>query len=383
MEYRYITEPAALDAILPELNSASELFIDTEFESTREHTRLCLLQVGTGKQIFLVDAIKLSNLKPLADAFRKATWVLHAGTQDVPLILRALGLTELPRIFDTQIGYALVTAEANVSLAYLSYLLIGSREAKAHQADDWTRRPLSPEQLTYAAKDVAGLPSLVEALKARAEALSPARFELIFQASREVLEPGPSRRQPLELESFRNAWQLGVAEQAGLRFLIEWFNHLPRDDQLDAPEPKVLFSLASRMPTNKDVLMQLKGVPRGFGQRHHKRILDGLAEAARSAASSSFVPIDPPPYATFEQFRIEAWLLGLRATISEKVGVAPDFVLPSRLLGDLKAALLGLSPAQRQAPTAALSLYEALPGFRKALLGHELKAFCERLPPPL
>jgi ribonuclease D len=382
-EYRYITEPAALEELAPELDGASELFLDTEFESTREHTRLCLLQIGTGQRIFLVDAIKLANLKPLAPAFRSATWVLHAGTLDVPLIQRALGLTDLPRLFDTQVGYSLVSAEANVSLAYLTYVLSGGREAKAHQADDWTRRPLSPEQLTYAAKDVAGLPRLLSELKKLADALNPERFALMFEASREALEPGSSRRAPLELSSFRNAWQLGAAEQAGLRFLIEWFNRLPRDDQRDAPEPKVLFSLASRMPTTKDVLLQLKGVPRGFAQRHHKRILDGLADAARSVSSAHFVPIEPPPYATFQQFRVEAWLLQLRATISEELTVAPEFVLPSRVLRELEAAWLEVPSGKRQEIRPSDVLLAELSGFRKALFGPKLAGFCDRVPPPL
>jgi ribonuclease D len=379
--YHYIEDPKGLEDALAQLSGATHLYLDTEFESTREHIRLCLLQVGTPRGIFLIDAIKLPNLRILADVFANATWVVHAGTQDVPLILRAVGLTDLTRIFDTQIGYALVTAEANVSLAYLTYKLVGKREGKAHQADDWTRRPLSPEQLSYAAKDVEELPRIMDAIERRASGIDSRRFEAIFEASRESLAPSPRARTTLTLDMFRNAWQLGVAEQAGLRFLMDWFNELSLEEQEDAPDAKVLFSMASRMPTTRDVLLQLRGVPRGFAQRHHKRILDGLAEAARTSRQGGFVPIEPPPYATFEEFRVEAWLLSLRATLCEDLKVAPDFVLPSRILRDLRGALGRMDGTRGETPTRDLT--STLTGFRESLLASPMKALCDKTPPPL
>ena len=94
---------------LPELNQALRgvptLYLDTEFESNRSGIELCLLQISTGTDIYLVDAIAIRDLRPLAEAFQgDAEWVLHAGQQDVMLLGERLDLHKRPRVFDTQIA---------------------------------------------------------------------------------------------------------------------------------------------------------------------------------------------------------------------------------------------------------------------------------------
>lgn len=365
------------------LGGSERLYLDTEFESNKSGTRLCLLQATDGKSVFLVDTLKARDLSPLCGPFESAEWVVHAGLQDVDLIRRALDSKGPQSLFDTQVAWALLTAEANVSLAYLKFLVLGLREEKAHQADDWTRRPLSREQLGYAAGDILHLPELFLALETKASGLDASRPEAIRGASRESTERFVSRPQRLTLESFRNAWQLGPAAQNGLRFLIDWFNGLSAVEREDAPEPKALFSIASRMPKNREVLLQLKGVPRGFAIRHDKRILEGLADAARTAHSREFVAIAPPPYATFEDIRLEAWLGVLRAEVCTELSVSPEFVLPSRVTRGLREGLAELRGAKLSQPILQEAIQAPLEGFRSPLLTEKILAFCERQPPPL
>src|SRR5690606_39893532 len=80
-------------------------------------------------------------------------WVVHAGLQDVDLIRQAIGASSPRSLFDTQVGWALSTAESNVSLAYLKFLMLGVREDKAHQADEdrkSTRLNSSHVKISYA-----------------------------------------------------------------------------------------------------------------------------------------------------------------------------------------------------------------------------------------
>lgn len=374
----------SVSAMARALEGAERLYLDTEFESNRSGIRLCLLQATDGERVFLVDALKARDLSALQGPFETSEWVVHAGLQDIDLIRQATGARAPRSIFDTQVAWALSTAESSVSLAYLKFLMLGMREDKAHQADDWTRRPLSEDQLRYAASDILHLPALFEALEKRAQALAPSRSEMIRLASREATERFASPPQRLTLESFRNAWQLGPAAQNGLRFLIDWFNGLSLEEREDAPEQKAVFSIASRMPQSRDVLLQLKGVPRGFALRHHKRILEGLADAARTAQTRDFFAIAPPPYATFEDIRLDAWLALLRAEVCAELKVSPEFVLPARvtknmreLLGELRGGTIGSADALTS------TLAPALDGFRKALLLEKIQAFCEKEPPPL
>jgi ribonuclease D len=355
------------------LTDCSRLYLDTEFESGRGPVRLCLLQISSGTQIFLIDALKLERLDALAGALARpeVEWVFHAGLQDVALLEDRLHVRAPERLFDTQVAYALVSAENNVSLAYLRHQLLGVRSGKAHQADDWLARPLSPSQLEYAASDVRDLPAITHLLLERAEKLN--RRDWLFEASREALQPLREAPPPLGLEHFRNAWQLGPESQAGLRLLIDWYNELSAQEKLAAPELKALLAVTARMPSTVNELGRIKGISPGFVRRHGEHIVRGLTNAARQAQERDFVPIDPPPYATFADIRREGWLGLLRAEVCAKLQVAPDQALPQRVLRELKAKLQQSGPQR---------LSEALRGYRKPLLGGAIDAFCELYPPP-
>jgi ribonuclease D len=356
------------------LSACSHLYMDTEFDSGRGPTRLCLLQISSGTEIFLIDTLKLGELDVLARALGRpdVEWVMHAGLQDLELIQRRLGLRAPERLLDTQVAYALVSAENNVSLAYLCRQLLGAVSHAGHQADDWVRRPLSESQLRYAAGDVQHLPALAALLTERAEAKN--RLAFVFEASHEALEPSREPAAALSIESFRNAWQLSPRSQAGLRFLIDWYERLSVDDKRGAPDMKALLAVAARMPESVDALARIKGAPPAFVKRHGKEVVEGMRERALRAASSDFVPLAPAPYATFTEIRHEGWLGLLRAEVCASLEVSPEHVLPTRVMRELKAKLQGSHPVR---------LSDALHGYRKRLLGSAVDEFCERQPPPL
>src|SRR5882724_1138947 len=179
--YVFVDSQEGLERAASALGSCSRLYLDTEFESGRGATRLCLLQISSGTEIFLVDTLKLGGLDALGAVLGRpdVQWVFHAGLQDLALIEQRLHVRSPPKLFDTQIAYALVSAESNVSLAYLRYQLLGVRADKGHQADDWLARPFSESQLKYAAGDVADLPAITGLLLQRAEAKG--RSELVFE----------------------------------------------------------------------------------------------------------------------------------------------------------------------------------------------------------
>ena len=346
------------------------LFLDTEFESNRSGTELCLLQIATGSQIYLVDAIALRDLTPLAGAFQNSPlWVLHAGQQDVTLLGDRLNLQARPRVFDTQIAWSLSTVEHSVSLAYAQFRALGLRGTKAHQADDWVRRPLPPSQLAYAASDVEHLPELYSFLSERVTALGRADLVPIASAESVWTEAAPATL--LSLDSFRNAWQLDHRGQAALRYLIQWFNDLPEREREQAPENKTLLSLASRLPRSVDDLQRIKGVPRSWSRELSQSLVSGLTRAAEAADGTNFVPIDPPAYATKLELRVDGFLAAARAEVCVRLEVAPELALPSRIMKGLRAHALHSGTSQ---------LGDALDGWRKALLAEPLARFASDFP---
>ncbi len=380
MSYRLIETPATLDDALDALEDDLEkqpvqrLYLDTEFESNRSGTKLCLLQISAGGDTFLLDPLRLRNLDGLADllADKDIDWVLHAGLQDVDLLTRDLRIRPPKRLFDTQIAWALISAESSVSLAYLQFKLLGLRSEKAHQADDWVRRPLQASQLRYAASDVDHLPKMTEMLLARAAELD--RTEIIYAASMDTLNPEKEPPAPLSLDSFRNAWQLSPKSQSGLRFLMDWYNALSLEERRNAPDTKTLLAIASRCPEDPSALGRIKGVSRGVVRDFGAAIVRGLEKAVSEARGSDFVPLDPPPYATFEEIELDAWLAQFRAEMSVKKQFAPELVLPGRLMKRMKATIT---------QSGAEGLFESLVGWRRELLLESAREFCDRSPPPV
>ena len=352
------------------LRGAEVLYLDTEFESNRSGIELCLLQVSDGRQIFLVDAIALKDLRPLAEAFQSgALWVLHAGQQDVMLLGERLGLRTRPRVFDTQIAWSLSTVEHSVSLAYAQFRALGLRGTKAHQADDWVRRPLPASQLAYAAADVEHLPELYRFLSQRLSALG--RIDLVPVASAESVWTETAPPTVLALESFRNAWQLDHRGQAALRYLIQWFNELPEREREQAPENKTLLSLAGRLPRSVDDLQRIKGVPRSWSRELAQSLVTGLTRAAEAADANGFVPIDPPAYATKQELRLDGWLAAARAEVCVSLEVAPELALPSRIMKGFRSHVASHGTGE---------LGNALEGWRKALLAAPLARFAAEFP---
>lgn len=364
---RFIERDEDLPAAIEHLQGAPVFYIDTEFDATRRQTTLSVIQVSRGDEIFLFDALSLTQLAQLGEVMVRddVEWVLHAGLSDVELMLEKFRKPKPPKLFDTQVAWALLGPEMSVSLAYLQYQILGIRTMKTHQADDWMRRPLPEAQLRYAASDIEHLPTIYDVLRERLVAVG--RHGLVAELCHEMLWPKPELPPPLTLSSFRNAWQLHPNNQAALRFLMDWYNALPAWERDRVPQSKTLLSIASRMPRNSPDLLRIKGVPANFNRAHAETIVRGIHRAVREVTPDQFVQIDPQPYATFDEIRLEAWLSYVRAEASAEVGIAPDLLLPARLIRDMKERVV--EKRDRSA------LLECLEGWRAELVRSPLERF--------
>lgn len=356
---------AGLERCVAELRGSGRLYLDTEFESSRDGTRLSLVQVAAGGRIWLIDAQRVSAADGLREVLSGAAeWVLHAAREDVALLTRWLGLRETPPVFDTQVAWALLGPEANVSLAYLVYRVLGVRTSKAHQADDWARRPLPASQLSYAAADVEHLPAIRERLAERLVGLG--RLSAVHAASREAISPEPEAPPRARLEDFRNAWQLDAHGQAALRFLVDWHAGLDAAERGDAPDWKTLFAIAARLPERADDLLRIKGVGRRWAGSRGDSLCAALIRATAGADAGASPPLEPPPYATYEELRQDAWLSGVRAEVCERASVAPELALPARCMKKLRERVReGLSIAEPD---------ELPAGWRREVLGPTWRA---------
>jgi len=164
-----ITTPEDLRALVEELSSVPRYALDTEFHRERTYwPRLALVQVawepGPGRpvSIALVDPLAVDP-EPLAKVLAgPGVMVAHAASQDLEVLARACGL--LPStLFDTQVAAGFL-GFGSASLASLVDRFLRVRLAKGDRLTDWSRRPLSASQLSYAASDVAHLLALTDVI---------------------------------------------------------------------------------------------------------------------------------------------------------------------------------------------------------------------------
>jgi ribonuclease D len=354
-----VTSSAQLKECAGKLAEATQYSLDTEFDFVGPAKKLCLVQVWGGSgDIYLIDPVALTALEPLAAAISRpdVEWVVHAGDQDVALLREALRLPACPRVFDTQVAWGLQGPEYPVSLAYLLYRILGIRSSKNEQAGPWGSRPLTPEQLDYAASDVAHLPALRDWLAKRLGELG--REALAADVSAETVSPPAAP--PLSLDDFRNAWQLDGPGQAVLKHLIEWWNGLPPAEQKEGPQPRIFLTLAKMIPETGEELSKIRGIYFPWAKRHGDAFTGRLVRVSAEGSRQGFVPLEPPPYNTFERILAEGWIRKAAAEVSAEVGMAPELAFPDRLIRQM------VQRVEEKKTRAAAA--EVLTGWREPLL---------------
>jgi ribonuclease D len=161
-----------------EIRQAAELLasgygpfaVDAERASGfRYSNRAYLVQIHRdGAGTVLIDPVKhgadpIPMLAPVAQVLTTDEWVLHAADQDLPC-LAEIGMRP-PRLYDTELAGRLAGFD-RVNLATMVERLLGLGLKKGHGAADWSKRPLPPEWLNYAALDVEVLVELETAIAA-------------------------------------------------------------------------------------------------------------------------------------------------------------------------------------------------------------------------
>ncbi|HTU96429.1 MAG TPA: HRDC domain-containing protein [Solirubrobacteraceae bacterium] len=295
---------------------AGRLGIDTEFMSEgRYRALLCLVQVavdnpdGEGDPlIFLIDALADVETDPLAELLGdpEIEVVLHAGRQDVAILRRAWR-TELNNIFDTQIAAGFTGASAQAGYGNLLGSVLGQRVGKTASYTRWDARPLTAEQLGYAAEDVAHLLQLSDEIQRRLE--RSGRGEWAREECRR-LEAATDERDPeTAWERLPRIGQLDPRSRAVAQALAAWRERTASD--LDRPVGSIvadpaLVELAKRRPSSTQGLEQIRGLHPPTIKRRGEAILEAIergrqaAPIARDEARARSEPGDAPLIALAE-----------------------------------------------------------------------------------
>jgi ribonuclease D len=263
------------------------LGIDTEFMSEgRYRALLCLVQVVVddpvadgGIRIILIDALDSVDVTPLRELLADPTVevVVHAGRQDVAILRRAWN-TALCNLFDTQIAAGFAGASAQAGYANLLGQVLGRRVGKTASYTRWDARPLSAEQLSYAAEDVAHLLELADELQGRLA--QTGRLEWAREECRRLESATDERDPETAWERLPRIGQLDPRSRAVARELAAWRERTASSE--DRPVGSVLadptlIELAKRQPTSLEALEHIRGLHPSGIRRRGRAILDAIA----------------------------------------------------------------------------------------------------------
>jgi len=165
--WTFVNTPAKLAKAEKSIRSAPVIALDTEYDSFRYfRDKLCLLQVQTGERTWLIDPLAALDLSFLGDVLidPDVLKIFHAGDNDIRILKRDYAFA-FRNIFDTHRAASLLGFR-QLALSTLLETHLGVTLEKKMQRSRWDIRPLSEEQLDYAALDTVHLPDLYRKLDA-------------------------------------------------------------------------------------------------------------------------------------------------------------------------------------------------------------------------
>jgi ribonuclease D len=284
---QYIDTAPKLDALCRQLTKAGWVAVDTEF--LREKTyypQFCLLQLATPEWVACVDPLALPSLDKLFDALYRPDLlkIFHSARQDLEIFYLLTGRLPEP-LFDTQLAAPLLGFQENPGYGMLVSSFLNVNLTKAHTRTDWSQRPLSVEQLRYAADDVIYLGQIYQIMQRRLQELGRANWldDDFAQLARPEFYRSPPQDAWLKI---RGKNKLTGKQLSVLQALAEWRertaqeenrprNWLLRDD--------LLLDVAKLQPDNLEALYKIRDMNERVARRYGTTLCQLIGKAKLQA----------------------------------------------------------------------------------------------------
>jgi ribonuclease D len=263
-----ITTTRALAAACERLSQHPFATVDTEFQrETTYYPKLCVVQMASTEEAYVIDALAPDiDLAPffalMAD--ESILKVFHAARQDIEICWHEANIIPCPLV-DTQVAAMVLGYGDSISYDQLVLRVTGDALDKSHRFTDWTRRPLSEAQLTYAVSDVTHLREVY--VKLSTDLDKRGRSDWMREEMTVLTSPDTYRMEP------EHAWErlkTRVRKPKELAVLMEVAAWREREAQVrDVPRGRVLKDdvigdIAVQAPITIEKLGHLRSLPKGF-----------------------------------------------------------------------------------------------------------------------
>jgi len=284
MTIRLISDSGALRELAEGLTGESRVALDLEAAGFHRYSdRVCLLQVSTGDQNFVVDTLAVEPSDVLRGPLESpdVQVLLHGGDYDLRLLDRDLDLHPV-KLFDTQTAAALL-GEPSLGLAALLEKYLDVQVSKKYQRADWAQRPLPDEMLDYAASDTRHLHALADLLAEQLDTVGRRSWAEEESALMEVLrwntdgDVDPVTR----IKGVRN---FELREVALIREAWLWRDEVARARDrapFRVAGDAVLLEVVRERPRDVTALARVRGFSPQLAERSGRELLDRLEETDR------------------------------------------------------------------------------------------------------
>jgi ribonuclease D len=247
------------------------------------YAKLCLIQLSApDKEAVGIDVLageEELDLSPIWDLFadKNIVKVFHAARQDLEIVYQLSGTLPAP-LFDTQIAAMVCGYGDQVGYEALVNDICKAKADKSSQFTDWSHRPLTQKQITYALNDVIFLKEIYEALKSRLD--KKGRGDWVLEETENLVSPSLYQFPP------QDAWQRlklrspKPRDLAVLRELAAWREE--EAQKKDVPRGRILkdetlLDLTYQKPRTEAELVRIRGISADMAKgKFGKLILDAM-----------------------------------------------------------------------------------------------------------
>ncbi|HEV2212696.1 MAG TPA: ribonuclease D [Gammaproteobacteria bacterium] len=310
----YIDTPAALEALCARLRGQPWITLDTEFMRERTYyPELCLIQVATADLVACVDNLAVPKLEPLLAVLLDPgiLKVLHAARQDLEIFFHLTGKVPAP-VFDTQIAARFLGQPDQAGYGSLVQSVLGITLDKSLARTDWSRRPLPPAAVAYAADDVRHLRDLYRhllnelAARGRSGWAEP-EFKVLVEER--LYRPDPDNA----WHRVRGIQRLKPAALALMKPLAAWRERVAMDENRPRQwiiKDEALLDVVRQQPADLAALAAIRGVGESFAKRHGAAVMKILG--AGGDGSDAALPKAPPLLTPGQEALVDALTALLR-----------------------------------------------------------------------
>lgn len=361
----YIKDNQALAQTAKQWLDLPRIALDSEFMRVDTFfPKLALIQVNDGSDTYLIDPLTIDDWAPLKAVFTCETCVkvLHSPSEDFDAFFHNLGVLPEP-MMDTQLAASMASLGGIMGYQKLVKALLDVELEKGETRSDWLQRPLSENQLHYAADDVEYLLPMAQMLEDKLT--TQGRWEWLLEDCQQVLQDWRDSQQAgYSYERIKKAWMLKGHQLNVLSQLVNWREqrcktvNIPRGHLLSDP---LLMELAMRLPQTSKQLSSIKGIRQATVRKEGEQIIQ-LIQACKDTPTEEWPARMDRPLSQ----NAGEWFKKMRRHIDK---IAEQLDVPPELLARKKQLEAMLRDGYPNGP---FTIPAALHGWREKVVGEPL-----------